>query len=92
VIDKGNDIIIFIYETPSVYQLHVFGKDRFDLYYVNLEPETLKLGSNSLLTVEARKTYDLTPQLALNNTCVLFNGDLLHTYDNYFDSTVYIQQ
>jgi len=23
--------------------------------------------------------YDLTPQLAVNNTCVWFDGDLLHT-------------
>jgi len=41
---------------------------------------------------EARKTYHLIPQLAVNNPCVWFNGDLLHTYHNYFDTTVYIQQ
>jgi len=40
---------------------------------------------------EARRTYHLTPQLAVNNTCVWFNGDLLRTYDNYFNTTVYIQ-
>ena len=38
------------------------------------------------------KTYHLIPQLAVNNTCVWFNDDLLHTYNNYFDNTVYIQQ
>ena len=35
---------------------------------------------------------DLIPQLAVNNTCLWFSDDLLHTYDNYFDTTVYIQQ
>ena len=29
---------------------------------------------------EARKTYHLTLELALNNTCVWFIGHLLHTY------------
>ena len=38
------------------------------------------------------KTYHLIPQLGANNTCVWFIGNLLHTYDNYFDTTVYIQQ
>ena len=38
------------------------------------------------------KTYHLIPQLATNNTCVWFNGDLLHNIINYFDTTVYIQQ
>jgi len=38
------------------------------------------------------KTYHLIPQLAANNTCVWFSGDLLHTYHTYFDTTVYIQQ
>ena len=38
------------------------------------------------------KNYYLTPQLTVNNTCVWFNGELLHTQDNYFDATVYIQQ
>jgi len=36
---------------------------------------------------EARQTYHLTPQLAVNETCVWFIGDLLHTYDNYFEFT-----
>ena len=40
---------------------------------------------------EGRKIYHLTPQLAVNNTCVWIDGDLLHTYDNYFDITVYTQ-
>ncbi|KAK2159297.1 hypothetical protein LSH36_155g07024 [Paralvinella palmiformis] len=30
------------------------------------------------------KTYHLIPQLAANNTCVWFNGDLLHTYHKLF--------
>jgi len=34
---------------------------------------------------EADKTYHLIPQLTANN-------NLLHTYHNYFDTTVYIQQ
>ena len=41
---------------------------------------------------EALKTRHLITQLAVNNTCVWFNDDLLHKYDNYFDTTVYIQQ
>ena len=38
------------------------------------------------------KIYHLTQQLPVNNTCVWFNGELLHTQYNYFDITVYIQQ
>ena len=37
-------------------------------------------------------TYHLIPELAAINTCVWFNGDLLHTYQNYFDTTVEIEQ
>ena len=42
------------------------------------------------LQKKARKNipFDITA----NNTCVWFIGDLLHTEDNYFDTTVYIQQ
>ena len=40
----------------------------------------------------AYKKYNLTPQLAVNNTCVWFNGELVHTQDNYFDTTVFTQQ
>ena len=36
-----------------------------------------------------KKRYHLIPQLAANNMCVWFNGYLLHTYHNYFDTTVY---
>ena len=35
--------------------------------------------------------YLLTPQLAVNNTCAWFNGELIYAQDNYFDITVYIQ-
>jgi len=37
------------------------------------------------------KTYDLTPQLTVNNMYVCFNGELLHTQNNYFDTTVYTE-
>ena len=37
------------------------------------------------------KKYHLTPQLAVNNTCVWLNNMLLHI-ESYFDITVYIQQ
>ena len=36
--------------------------------------------------------YHLTPTMAVNNTCIWINDELIHTQDNYFDSTVYIQQ
>ena len=37
-----------------------------------------------------QKTYHLIPQLPANNTCVWFNGDLLHTYHNHsLHSTVF---
>ena len=36
------------------------------------------------------KKYRLTPQLAVNKTCVWFNGELLHTQNIYFDTIVYI--
>ena len=41
---------------------------------------------------EVRITYHLTPELAVNNTCFWFNGDLPYTWENNFDTTVYIQQ
>ena len=36
------------------------------------------------------QTYNFTPQLSVN-ICVWFNGELLHTRVNHFDTTVYIQ-
>jgi len=38
------------------------------------------------------KNNHLTPQFAVNNKSMWFNDNLIHVQDNYFDTTVYIQQ
>jgi len=43
-------------------------------------PTGMRLHAGYVQKAEARKTCHLIPQLAANNTCVWFNGDLLHTY------------
>jgi len=43
-------------------------------------PTGKRLHAGYVQKAEARKTYHLIPQLATNNTCMWFNGDLLHTY------------
>ena len=40
---------------------------------------------------DVQKIY-LTPQFAVNNRCSWFNGELVHTQDNYFDIIFYFQQ
>ncbi|KAK2144102.1 hypothetical protein LSH36_785g02025 [Paralvinella palmiformis] len=50
--------------------------------YVTLTGKWLYAGY--VQKAEARKTYHLIPQLATNNTCVWFNGDLLYTYHKLF--------
>jgi len=56
-----------------------------------VRPTGKELHAGYLQKAEVRKkTYHLIPQLPTNNTCVWFNGDLLHTYRNYFDTTVYM--
>jgi len=55
-------------------------------------PAGKRLHTGCVQKAEARKTYNLTPHLAVNNTCVWLNNELVHTQNNYFDPTVYIQQ
>ena len=42
--------------------------------------------------LQNRKHVQTLTQLAVNNRCVWFNGELVHIQDNYFDTTVYNQQ
>ena len=51
-------------------------------------PTGKRLHAGYVQKAEARKTYHLIPQLAVNNTCVWFNCKLVNTQDNYFDTTV----
>ena len=54
--------------------------NKLDKNVRNLKTINILAGTCSLRTnVEVRKTYHLTPQLAVNNTSVWFNGDLLNT-------------
>ena len=47
-------------------------------------PTGKRLHAGYVPKAEVRKTYHLTPQLAINNMCVWFSGDLLHTYHKLF--------
>jgi len=68
----------------SLWEPASFVRDKY------VTPTGRRLHAGYVQRAEARKTYHLIPQLAVNSTCGSFIGDLLHTYDNYFDNTVYI--
>jgi hypothetical protein len=55
-------------------------------------PTGKRLHADYVQKAEENRTYHLTPQLAVNNACVWFNSDLVHTYGNYFETTIFIQR
>jgi len=55
-------------------------------------PTGKRLHEDYVQKTEARKNYHMKPQLAVNNTCVWFNGEPVYTQDSNFETTIYIQQ